>query len=245
MNKLTILCWNIGNPSIERAQSQATWLYSLNHDIYVLTETKNSKGCKYLYDYFKERNFYIEYTIPQGNEYGVMILSKVQIAESLLSKRFDYLSSRVKSVHFDWMGEQYELIGTYVPSNDRKPEKYQRKKEFIEELDKNLSEYTDNRIFCGDLNTVHKTHIPKYTMFREWEYEFLDNLERNNYCDAFSILFNDKQEYSWIGRNGNGYRYDYFFISKNLKDKVKNCVYFHAPVQKELSDHSAVILDIY
>ena len=48
-----ILELNIGNPSLERAQRQCDWLREKNYDIYILTETRNSKGCSYISDYME------------------------------------------------------------------------------------------------------------------------------------------------------------------------------------------------
>ena len=41
-NHLSLFCWNIGNPSIERAERQAKWLINIDSDIFVLTETKKA-----------------------------------------------------------------------------------------------------------------------------------------------------------------------------------------------------------
>jgi len=50
-NNLSIFCWNIANPSVERANKQADWLSKRDEDVFVLTETKNSKGCLFVEDF--------------------------------------------------------------------------------------------------------------------------------------------------------------------------------------------------
>ena len=56
MNSLNILTINIGNPSLDRARNQVKWLEQRFEDIFVLTETKESEGCKYIANYFDKPN---------------------------------------------------------------------------------------------------------------------------------------------------------------------------------------------
>jgi len=53
MNNFSLFCWNISNPSLERAGQQAQWLRKRPEDIFVLTETKKSEGCLFLERYFQ------------------------------------------------------------------------------------------------------------------------------------------------------------------------------------------------
>src|SRR6266851_2201845 len=52
MRELSLLTWNIGNPSSDRAQRQLEWLANRPEDVLVLTETKASAGCQLLADAF-------------------------------------------------------------------------------------------------------------------------------------------------------------------------------------------------
>src|SRR5258707_341038 len=45
---LSLLTFNIGNPSPERAQRQLAWLASRDEQVLILTETKASAGCQLL-----------------------------------------------------------------------------------------------------------------------------------------------------------------------------------------------------
>lgn len=240
MSQLTILCCNISNPSLLRAKQQIKWLENRTEDIFVLTETKNSRGCNYLINSFAKKGYYVEFHKPHKNEYGVIIISRRDIS-SVRSNDIIPIKSRYKTVVFEYEGNRYELMGVYVPSNDRS--KIERKKKFITALLKYLSQNTKrNRIFCGDLNTIEPNHVPKYKMFRKWEYEFYNKIIDNEFVDAFRFLYPQKNKYSWIGRSGNGYRYDHFFISKNMTTLLIDCFYDTGPVENKISDHSAIIL---
>ena len=52
MNKVRLLSLNIGNPSLERARKQCLWLEGRQEDIFVLTETRESRGCEYIKNFF-------------------------------------------------------------------------------------------------------------------------------------------------------------------------------------------------
>jgi len=52
------------------------------------------------------------------------------------------------------------------------------------------------------------------------------------------------QEYSWIGRTGDGYRYDHCFVSHGLLSLINECRYLHEPRNFKLSDHSAMYIKI-
>jgi len=51
--EFSLLCWNIANPSEERAGKQAPWLLRRPEDVLVLTEAKQSKGCVLLERYLQ------------------------------------------------------------------------------------------------------------------------------------------------------------------------------------------------
>ena len=99
-------------------------------------------------------------------------------------------------------------------------------------------------VLIGDLNIVGRDHEPRYSMFRSWEYDALDQLAALGLVDAFTELHPGVQAHSWIGRTGNGYRYDYAFVSHDLMGSVRRCDYLHEPRERGLSDHAALLLTL-
>lgn len=98
--------------------------------------------------------------------------------------------------------------------------------------------------FVWGLNILEPDHHPHYSFFEGWEYAFYKDLSRYHLGDAFRYLHPLIREYSWVGRTGNGYRYDHCFVSDGLLPKVKKCFYLHEPRKLRLSDHSAIITEI-
>lgn len=242
---LLLLCWNIGNPSLERAGKQASWLQKQSADIVVLTECKRSKGCLFLERYFQAYGYYVAFPKPEGNEYGVLIASKHQLTISDFSQQIDFLRSRVVSAKVLCNANAIEVIGVYVPSRDSSPEKREKKRNFLSSLLKALEVVPASplRVFCGDFNILEPDHIPHYPIFEDWEYDFYRTLANYQLHDAFRHFNPGIQEYSWVGRKGDGYRYDHCFVSPDLLPLLSGCRYLHEPRELKLSDHSALVTE--
>ena len=65
-----------------------------------------------------------------------------------------------------------------------------------------------------------------------------------DFIDTYKIKNPNQLEYSWVGRTGNGYRYDYAFFHKNSSLNLIDCFFLHTIRENKLSDHSALILKI-
>lgn len=242
-NSLSVLCWNIANPSVQRAGKQAEWLRKRPENVLVLTETKQSEGCSLLERYFQAYGYNVISQKPEAREYGVMIVSKLPMKPSFFATHMRYLPSRLASAKVSFSNDELEIIGVYVPSRDTSYEKIDRKKRFLEHLNTvfNTNSSSNGTVFCGDLNILEPDHIPHYPFFEEWEYDFYCSLTKHKLIDAFRHLNPEGKEYSWVGRTGDGYRYDHCFVSSHLLPFLRKTSYLHEPRKLRLSDHSALI----
>lgn len=242
----SIFCWNIGNPSAQRAGKQVEWLRKRPENVLVLTETKRSEGCLLIERYFQAFGYNVIFPKPKGNEYGVMIISKFQLELGNFSISQENLKSRAASAILHLPSNELEIIAIYTPSRDTSYEKTQKKKCFLKSLSEALKKNhtSKNRIFCGDLNILEPDHIPHYSIFKDWEYGFYSNLKNFNLFDTFRHLNPEVKEYSWVGRTGDGYRYDHCFVSINLLQFLRKCYYLHQYRDLKLSDHSALITNL-
>jgi hypothetical protein len=93
---LSLLTFNIGNPSPERAQRQLAWLARRDEHVLVLTETKASAGCRLLVGAFTAAGYHVTY--PEPGEYGTMIISRVAAAPDGFGDQIGYLPSRAVAV---------------------------------------------------------------------------------------------------------------------------------------------------
>ena len=249
MPKLSLLTLNIANPSPERAQRQLGWLAARDEDILVLTETKDSTGCRLLADAFTFAGYHVRYPKPDPGDYGVMIVSRIQAHSVDFGDRIGYLPSRAAAVTLPAPDGPIQVIGVYVPSRDASIEKTQRKRKWLAACNAALSrlERRQPTIFLGDLNVVEPDHQPRYKFFAPFEYDFYRQLTHSyGLIDAFRAVHPETIQHSWVGRTGDGYRYDHVHCSADLATKLASCDYLHNTRLDRLSDHSAlsVRLDI-
>ena len=125
---------------------------------------------------------------------------------------------------------------------------------FLTHINK-LQEKNISVIFCGDINTAHKSidlSHPETNMettgFLPMEREWIDRVIKSGFIDTFRYVHGDeKDRYSWWSMRAHarekntGWRLDYFFVSDNLKDNI-----IDADILEHIygSDHAPVILQI-
>lgn len=258
MESIKLLSLNIGNPSLTRAVRQCEWLSKRDEDVFVLTETKNSQGCSFIEDFFLnqchtlfDQDSKIEYDVrfPRSvtGDLGVMIICKHRIVDTryIFENNSIYYSRQLESsVQYNNMA--LNIMGLYVPSRDRTEKKIQRKKNFIDDIIKNINTSAKSTsIIMGDLNILDQKHFPHYSTFYKWEYDFYDDIIKCGYKDAYRLCNPTTNDYSWIGRTGDGYRYDYCFVSDDLIQNVISCSFDHETRNLKLTDHSAITIELF
>ena len=90
-------------------------------------------------------------------------------------------------------------------------------------------------IVCGDLNTAHQPidlarpgQNKKTSGFLPEERAWIDRFLADGFIDTFRMMCDEPGQYSWWdyktrARERNiGWRIEYFFVSENLRKKVKN-----------------------
>lgn len=149
------------------------------------------------------------------------------------------------------------LYNIYFPNGQRGYDRVEYKLRFYEKLlDVCKEERNQGKkiIITGDFNTAH-TEIDltnpkeneKNSGFlpeeRIWVSKFIDN----GFIDAFRSLYPEKVQYTWwtyrfnARKRGIGWRLDYYLVSKELINSVKDVV-IHDHI--EGSDHCPVTLEI-
>jgi len=149
------------------------------------------------------------------------------------------------------------LFNIYFPNGKAKKERLQYKMDFYEAFLKHLKKLLkqDKKIVvCGDVNTAHKEidlarpkANEKISGFLPQEREWIDKLLETGFIDTLRVFNQKPEQYTWWdmmtrARERNvGWRIDYFFISKNLRDNLINAFILpevmgsdHCPVGIEL-----------
>jgi len=138
-------------------------------------------------------------------------------------------------------------MGMYVPSRGPMEKRNVDKRKFQDQVIDLLgslknSDFGDKLVAGGDLNVIPPDHEPRYPFFGDWEYSFYNAFLEFGMTDAYKYLHQKGQEHSWVGRSGDGYRFDHLFISSNFSICVNTCSYIHDSRNSKLSDHSALYL---
>ena len=232
------------------------WLDSELPDILCLQETKarpsqlppNIRRIDGYYSYFSaaERKGYS----------GVALYSKVQPKEVRYGfgiNRFDH-EGRILIAFFD----DFVLFNIYFPNGNSSDERLQYKMDFYEaflEYTQELRKEGYSVIVCGDLNTAHKAidiarpkQNEKRSGFLPVEREWIDKFLSHGFVDTFRLFNENEGNYTWWdlktrARDRNvGWRLDYFFVSADLKQSVKE-----AFILSEVtgSDHCPIGLGLY
>ncbi|MFF0222607.1 endonuclease/exonuclease/phosphatase [Streptomyces sp. NPDC004629] len=241
MTTLDVLTFNLNNPSRDRAQRQLEFLAARPEHVLVLTETADSAGCDLLASRFAVAGYEVTFPRPGRGERGVMVVSR-------LATRPDpglvmgYLPHRAVSVTVDTDEGPLDIIGIYVPSRDATRTKTIRKSRFLDACRAALPKGEGLRAVIGDFNILEPSHTPRYRFFQQFEYDFYAWLGESGYLDAFRALHPDALEYSWVGRTGDGYRYDHVHASPGLATALISCAYVHEvrTADPRLTDHSAL-----
>jgi exodeoxyribonuclease III len=241
---LRMLTLNVGGPSQQRAQRIQSFLSEINADLMVLTETRGTAGTQFLLGSYLEAGYSVTASseLP-SRERGVAVVHR-------LSGRSRSVE-RVKLAHRVVVSElllpePVVLIGAYVPSRDASPERISRKRRFLMEMTRLLKGLagSEHVILMGDLNIVSTSHEPRYRFFKSWEYETFEAITRFGLIDAFSELYPGQQAYTWVGRTGDGYRYDYGFLSEALRPRLIDCEYINEPRDLRITDHAGMLLTL-
>jgi exodeoxyribonuclease III len=104
------------------------------------------------------------------------------------------------------------------------------------------AELRNRLVIGGDYNVIARTHRLLRPGFLPFEFGMLEALETHGFADAHERCSPGEQPYSWIGRTGDGYRYDYFHIGGSLAGRITGCTYLHETRARRLTDHAAVTL---
>lgn len=153
--------------------------------------------------------------------------------------------------------ENFYMVTIYTPNSKRELERLEYRQIWEDEIRRYLLKLNEKKpvIMCGDLNVAHKEIDLKNPSTNHRSAGFTDE-ERNKmtellnagFIDSFRYLYPNKENiYSWWSymrkaREKNiGWRIDYFIVSNNIKDKIKE-----AKIHDDImgSDHCPVELDI-
>jgi exodeoxyribonuclease III len=238
-----ILTLNIGAAAAERAERILRWLSRRGDDLIVLSETSAGPGSELLREGLERASYAVSFG-PEAGERGVMIASRLPFAGDIEEISVS-LPCRARGVVLNTT-PKLTVVGVYVPSRDRSPEKVARKERFMASLLESVRALPptlrESLILTGDYNAVARHHIPNLPGFFPYEYEFHEALSELGLSAAHELRPYGAHPHSWIGRTGIGYLYDYAHLGATLAPRLRRCQYLQGPRRQRLSDHAALAL---
>ncbi|MDT3695631.1 MAG: exodeoxyribonuclease III [Ignavibacterium sp.] len=253
---MRILSWNVNGIRAIQKKGFVDWF--LTEDPYILCLQETKAAPEQLSEELLNINGYKSYftssKVKKGYS-GVAIYTKqepIKVEHGFGIPKFDDEGRIIIADYKDFV-----LLNIYYPNGKMNKERLQYKMDFYDAFLKyanKLVKKGKNLVICGDVNTAHKEidlARPKENSnvsgFLPIEREWLDKFISNGYQDTFRMFNDEPDNYTWWdqltrARDRNvGWRIDYFFVSDNFKNNVKDA--FIMPDVMG-SDHCPVGIDI-
>ncbi len=233
---MELLSWNVNGIRAVERKGYWDWVCNNQADIICLQETKAheeqlSKKIKNI------PGFHSYFSQPERKGYsGVALYSRQEPREvnySFGDEKFDDEGRVILARYPDFL-----LYNIYFPNGKASRERLRYKMDFYEsflEKVRMLLQQGEKIIICGDVNTAHREidlarpkENEKTSGFLPEEREWIDRLLQAGFIDTFRVFNQKGENYSWWdlktrARERNvGWRIDYFIISQNLKDRLKD-----------------------
>jgi exodeoxyribonuclease-3 len=230
---LEILSWNVNGLRAILKKGFMDFLSAESPDIICLQETKASEIPLELYQ--SDYHLYMASGEKKGYS-GVAILTKekpLSVEKGFGDARFD---GEGRTLVADY--GKFVLMDIYFPNGKASQDRQDYKMGFYDAFlgyAHRLKAQGRKVIVCGDVNTAHEERDiarprenAKVSGFLPEERAWMDRLESRGYVDTFRMFNQDGGHYTfWDMVSGArarnvGWRIDYFYVSDNLKDNVKD-----------------------
>ncbi|MBD3192106.1 MAG: exodeoxyribonuclease III [Candidatus Heimdallarchaeota archaeon] len=263
MKEYSIISWNVNGlravskKKVFQEKNFFEWWKTVNPDIFCLQETK-AHPQQVTKKLSKPETYHSFWNSGERKGYsGVLTYSQeepISIHYDLGVESFD-IEGRLIATEFP----HFVLFNVYFPNGKKNDERLKYKLDFydkfLETID-NLRDEGKSIVFCGDVNTAHNPidlARPKanetISGFLPIERAWMDKVIKHGYVDTFRHFHPDEPDhYTWWtyrspgARERNvGWRLDYFFVSKDILDAVKEADIFS---EVKGSDHCPVGLTL-
>jgi len=255
MKTYKFISWNVNGIRAVDKKEALKWIDEEDVDFLGLQEIKAEREQIPSSIFEREyRHVHVNSSSKKGQS-GVALFTDVEPVFHNITPHVDILDEgRINEFHF----ENIAFFNVYFPNGQRNEERLEYKMAFYDRFLEHLLELREQGksiIVCGDVNTAH-THIdlarPKANEntsgFLQIERDWMDKFVSSGFVDTFRHVHGDKTDhYSWWSYRANarannvGWRIDYFFVSDDLKDMIKDAYILDHITG---SDHCPVGLEI-
>lgn len=255
MASIRLLSWNVNGIRAVQKKNAMQWFFDENPDILCVQETKATED-QVPDDLRAIEGYHSCFVSAERKGYsGVALYSKPEPKKIITGFGVPEFDNEGRTLIAEY--DKFFLYNIYFPNGKSSAERLEYKMAFydafLDHIGKRL-DAGDKIIICGDVNTAHKEidlarpkENEKVSGFLPEERAWIDKFIERGFVDTFRIFNDQPGQYSWWdmktrARERNvGWRIDYFFVSENLRKRVKSA--FILPDIMG-SDHCPVGVDI-
>ncbi|MFI5361482.1 MAG: exodeoxyribonuclease III [Elusimicrobiota bacterium] len=234
---MKLVSWNVNGVRAAWKKGFGDWFKKENADVVCLQETK-AQPDQLTPEILNPNGYHGEFHWGEKKGYsGVATFSRTppaKVERGFAVEAFDNEGRVLATKHGD-----VTLFNIYFPNGKKDEVRLKFKMDFYESFLKDVipryrKRGDDKIVICGDVNTAHKEidlarpkENRKISGFLPQECEWMDRLLADGFIDTFREFEKGPEHYSWWDQQSRarernvGWRIDYFFISKNLRPRLK------------------------
>jgi exodeoxyribonuclease-3 len=231
------------------------WMLKQDADVICMQETKAQKH-QLSSDVFQPEGYHAYFFDAEKKGYsGVALYLRHKPDRIMTGLGWDCADKEGRYIQADYAN--FSVASLYMPSASSGPERQNIKFDFLVHYQKQLADLRRKKreyIICGDWNIAHKNidlknwrGNQKNSGFLPEERAWMDHvLDELGYVDAFRILNQSPDQYTWWSNRGQswaknvGWRIDYQIITPGLKDTLKSTSIY---TEQRFSDHAPLSVD--
>ena len=233
---MKLISWNVNGIRAAYNKGFNEFFDNENADIFCIQETKMQEG---QLDLAKE-GYYVYLNSAEKKGYsGTAIWTKIKpitVKYGIDIEEHDK-EGRVITLEF----EKFFMVTVYTPNAKRELERLEYRVKWEQDFRKYLEELRKVKpvVICGDLNVAHKEIDVKNDKANRGQAGFTDEERRefNNlldlkYIDTFRKFYPEEERFTWWSYFGKareknvGWRIDYFIISNELDNNLKDAMIY-------------------
>ena len=247
---MKLISWNVNGLRACVKKGFLDYFKSEDADIFCLQETKLQEGQIDLD--LEGYHQYWNYAEKKGYS-GTAIFTKKEPLNVYYGINMEHHDKEGRVITLEF--EDFFMVTVYTPNSQSELARLEYRMEWEDDFRNYLLELSSKKgvVVCGDLNVAHKEidlKNPKTNRknagFTDEERDKFSTLLSSGFTDTFRYFNPDLEGvYSWWSyrfnarKNNAGWRIDYFLVSNNLEDRIKE-----ASIDTEIlgSDHCPVKL---
>ena len=247
---MKIISWNVAGFRAVLKKGFEDFFSRIDADIFCINESKVNRD---QFDFNPEGYYmYLNPAMKKGYS-GILVYSKIEPLNVIYGMGIEEHDGEGRMITLEY--NDFYLVSVYVPNVKRDLSRLEYRMVWEDDFRKYVKELEKKKpvIICGDMNVAHEEIDIKNAKanrgnagFTDEEREKMTELLESGFIDTYRYYNPLKELYTWwsyMGKarmNNIGWRIDYFLVSKDIIDRIKN-TFIYTDVMG--SDHCPIGID--